>query len=112
MKTTALRVLALACAPALLSLDAFAASFVANPSFEADYNETWPHYGPLSEWTHGGGTGTNRAGGPFHNAGTPIPDGTQVALQQGSGQVSQTITGLTPGQTYWIQFLYQIDPPV
>lgn len=108
MKTTALRVLALACAPALLSLDAFAASFVANPSFEADYNETWPHYGPLSEWTHGGGTGTNRAGGPFHNAGTPIPDGTQVALQQGSGQVSQTITGLTPGQTYWIQFLYDV----
>jgi hypothetical protein len=108
MKTAALSALALMCAPALLTPNSSAASLVANPSFEVDYNETWPHYGPLSEWTHGGGTGTNRSGGPFHNAGTPIPDGTQVALQQGNGQISQTISGLTPGQTYWIQFLYDV----
>ena len=108
MKTAALRALTLLCAPALLTSTSLAAGLVANPSFENDFNETWPHYGPLSEWTHGGGTGTNRADGPFHNAGTPVPDRTQVALQQGSGQISQTISGLTPGQTYWIQFLYDV----
>lgn len=108
MKAFTLRSLACLSAAVLPTIPSFAASFVANPSFENDFNETWPHYGPLSEWTHGGGTGTNRADGPFHNPGTPIPDRTQVALQQGTGQLSQSITGLTVGQTYWIQFLYDV----
>lgn len=108
MKSSALRALALLATPFLFPQALPAASFVANPSFENDFNETWPHYGPLSDWTHGGGTGTNRADGPFHNTGTPVPDRTQVALQQGTGQLSQTISGLTVGQTYWIQFYYDV----
>jgi hypothetical protein len=108
MKSNFQHALAFVGASLLLAGPAMAASFVLNPSFENDFNETWPHYGPLSDWTHGGGTGTNRADGPFHNAGTPVPDRAQVALQQGSGQLSQIITGLTPGQTYWIQFYYDV----
>ncbi|MFN0125259.1 MAG: DUF642 domain-containing protein [Verrucomicrobiales bacterium] len=99
---------ALATAPLFLATPAIAASFVLNPSFENDYNETWPHYGPISDWVHQGGTGTNRSDGPFHNAGTPITDRDQVALLQGTGFISQTITGLTAGQTYWIQFFYDV----
>ncbi len=109
MKTFHRHALASCCAAfTLFASPPMAASFVANPSFEYDYNTVWPHYGPLSEWTHGGGTGTNLGDGPFHNPGTPIPDGEQVALQQGSGELSQFISGLTPGQTYWLQFHYDV----
>lgn len=106
MNIQALRVPTLVAATVLLSNSLFAASFVLNPSFENDYNDQWPHYGSVSDWTHAGGTGTNRSDGPFHNGGTPIPDRNQVFLQQGGGQLAQTISGLTAGQTYWIQFFY------
>ena len=81
-----------------------AASFVANPSFELNYNPTFPSYSAISNWT--GGSGVNQNNGPFHNAGTPIPDNVRVAFQQGSGTMSQAISGLTPGKRYWIQFFY------
>ncbi|MCK6501217.1 MAG: hypothetical protein L6Q38_17185, partial [Nitrospira sp.] len=45
-------------------------------------------------------------GGPFHNAGTPVPDGRRVGFKQGSGTLSQDIAALTPGKRYWIQFHY------
>ena len=80
------------------------AGFVSNPSFEDSYNPTFPHYGANAGWAGGGGS--NNSSGPFHNGGTPIPDRSQAAFIQGSGSLSQTISGLTPGQTYWIQFFY------
>ena len=80
------------------------AGFVSNPSFEDSYNPAFPHYGASAGWA--GGSGSNNASGPFHNAGTPIADRSQAAFIQGSGSLSQTISGLTPGQTYWIQFFY------
>ncbi len=83
---------------------AVAASFVANPSFELNYNATFPGYSAITSWT--GGSGVNQSTGPFHNAGTPIPDGTRVGFQQGAGTLSQAITGLTAGKRYWIQFHY------
>ena len=83
---------------------AHASSYVANPSFELNYNSTFPGYGPITGWT--GGSGVNQATGPFHNAGTPIPDGARVAFQQGSGSLSQTIAGLTVGKRYWLQFFH------
>ncbi len=95
-------------------------AFIKNPSFESNLNTNspplapgapmgWPYYSPIDDWTSAGG-GVNDvvydAGGPFHNSGTPVPDGQRVGFKQGSGAVSQDITGLTPGSQYWIQFRY------
>ncbi len=88
----------------LLPVLSHAASFVANPSFEANFNATFPGYSAINNWT--GGSGVNQSGGPFHNSATPIPDGARVAFQQGSGTLSQAISGLTAGKRYWIQFHY------
>ena len=87
-----------------LAMTAGAASFVANPGFELNYNATFPGYSSINNWN--GGSGVNQATGPFHNPGTPIPDGTRVGFQQGSGTLSQAISGLTPGRRYWIQLHY------
>src|SRR5206468_2723817 len=81
-------------------------SFVQNPSFEVNYEVTFPHYGGIDSWVSVGGSGVNQSDGPFHNPGTPIPDRDRVALKQGSGSLSQDIVGLTTGKRYWIQFFY------
>jgi hypothetical protein len=82
-------------------------SLVANPSFEQNYNPTWPHYGPIDGWTQipGGNTGVNEADGPFHDNGV-IPDRRRIGFNQGGGGISQMISGLIPGQQYWLQFRY------
>ncbi|PYK01826.1 MAG: hypothetical protein DME23_03235 [Verrucomicrobia bacterium] len=82
----------------------WSASFIQNPSFESNYNEDFPHYGPVDSWV--GGSGVNEDAGPFHNTGTPIPDRSRVGFKQGSGDLSQDIAGLTAGKQYWIQFFY------
>ncbi len=89
---------------ATFCLHAGAATFVANPSFELNYNAAFPGYSSINNWT--GGSGVNQSTGPFHNTGTPIPDNVRVGFQQGSGTLSQVISGLTPGKRYWIQFFY------
>ncbi|MCC7375883.1 MAG: hypothetical protein IT581_14595 [Verrucomicrobiales bacterium] len=104
-----------ACIPAALGQ-----ALVKNPSFESNLNDEteplspgapqgWPYYGSIDDWTAGGG-GVNDlvydAGGPFHNAGTPVPDGRRIGFKQGSGTISQDISGLTAGKRYWIQFQY------
>lgn len=81
-----------------------AAPAIQNPSFESNYNDVFPHYGPIDSWT--GGSGVNESGGPFHNPGTEIPDRDRVAFVQGTAALSQEIPGLTPGQQYWVQFWY------
>lgn len=92
---------------AMLALPASGQTLVKNPSFENSIGVTWPYYGPIDDWlTSGPGPGINEAGGPFHNVGTPVPDGRRVGFNQGGGNVSQDITGLTPGMRYWIQFRY------
>ncbi len=72
-------------------------ALVRNPSFESNWNVTWPHYGPVDEWP--GASGVNGLsldpGGPFHNAGTPVPDRVRVGFKQGNGDVSQVIYGLS-----------------
>ena len=83
-----------------------AASFLKNPSFESNYNDTYPHYGAIDDWVSAGSGGVNEAAGPFHNTGTAIPDGDRVAFKQGSGTLSQDITGLAAGKRYWLQFYY------
>ncbi|HAB16096.1 MAG TPA: hypothetical protein PLX89_21310, partial [Verrucomicrobiota bacterium] len=91
-------------AVSLNSLELVHAGLVLNPSFEANYNDTFPHYGPIDSWQ--GGSGVNQSDGPFHNGGTPIPDQTRVAFMQGASSLSQDITGLVAGKRYWIQFYY------
>lgn len=85
---------------------------VQNPSFESNFNPTWPHYSGVDEWS--GGSGINDrsldSGGPFHDNGL-TPDRDRVAFIQNVGSLSQTIFGLTPGQTYWIQFFYNCRMP-
>jgi hypothetical protein len=82
-------------------------TYVRNPSFEENYNPTFPSYGPINEWTAipGGNTGVNEAGGPFHDN-SSIPDRTRIGFHQGNGGISQLINGLTAGQQYWLQFRY------
>jgi hypothetical protein len=92
---------------ALLALPAWGQTLVKNPSFENNISDTWPFYGPIDDWqTTGGLSGVNTAGGPFHNNGTPVPDGLRIGFHQGSGTVSQDLSGLVAGKRYWIQFRY------
>ncbi len=100
------RVLGIAAAGLFCVSSLLAASYVQNPSFEANYNEGWPHYGPIAFWNSEGGGGVNQADGPFHNVGTLVPDRDRVAFKQGAGKLSQTIAGLEPGKRYWVQFFY------
>ncbi len=80
------------------------AGLLTNPSFEDNYNPAGPHYGPINGWT--GGSGTNRSDGPFHNNGTPVTDGQQMAFLQNSNALTQNVSGLSVGQDYWVQFFY------
>jgi len=78
-----------------------------NPSFENNFTPTWPYYGPVDDWQ--GASGVNDASfdaGPFHNAGTPVPDGRRVGFKQGAGTISQEVWELIPNQRHWIQFRY------
>ena len=78
-------------------------SFIKNASFESNEAPDGIGVGAIVSWN--GGSGLNQAKGPFHDNGL-IPDRRQVAFIQGSGSLSQSIQGLNPGQTYWLQFYY------
>jgi hypothetical protein len=78
-------------------------SFVRNSSFESNPAPAGIGAGRITSWE--GGTGLNKSEGPFHDNGE-IPDRDQVAVLQGSTQLSQQIAGLSPGQSYWLQFRY------
>ncbi|MDH7502688.1 MAG: DUF642 domain-containing protein [Verrucomicrobiota bacterium] len=87
-------------------------SFVRNPSFEDNSNTFWPGYGPLASWTSEGpgNTGTNNrndapANRPFLDNGA-TPDRDQVGFMQLDKTIRQTVVGLSPGKTYWLQFHY------
>jgi len=82
---------------------------VLNPSFEdPPYPPNYPGYGDIPGWIGGGGvnpTGDDNA--PFLNGLTP-PDGTHAGFIQcgvgGTGTMSQTVYGLTPGKTYIVEY--------
>jgi len=80
-----------------------------NSSFEADTFTVFPGYvsgnGPITGWNALGGHGINPGtfGGPFSDNGA-IPHGTKVAFLQQDGAMSQTVNGLTVGDTYYVQF--------
>ena len=84
--------------------------FRVRKSFQADNFPAYPGYrggsNPASITGWGGGGGINGsdigAGTPFADNGA-YPDGTRVAFIQGAGALTQTLSGFTVGQTYWIQ---------
>ena len=82
-------------------------SLVRNPSFESNYNSTFPSYSPIASWVDGdsGNQGVNEANGPFHDNGI-IPDRGRVGFIQTSNSLHQDIVGLTPGQSYLLEFYY------
>ena len=87
------------------------AATIPNPSFEANTFSAFPGYagganGTINDWTASGGAGLNPSGGsPFADNGT-IPNGGQVAfIQNGAAaSLSTTISGLTVGTTYKVNF--------
>lgn len=79
------------------------ASLVKNPSFEDNALPVFPGYGAISNWF--GGSGVNNSTQPFADNGG-IPDRNQIGFMQGPATLSQMITGLTPGRSYWLQFSY------
>jgi hypothetical protein len=83
---------------------------LANPSFETDNFTNFPGYisgnFPITGWSASTtGMGINPANGsPFANTGV-IPDGTKVAFIQADGGVlSQTVSGMQIGKTYYVKF--------
>lgn len=85
---------------------------VTNPSFQADAFPNFPGYvgggnpSGITGWTFTGtgNLGINTVGGPtpFADNGA-YPDGNQVAFIQGTGSLSQALSGFTPGKQYWFQ---------
>jgi hypothetical protein len=78
-------------------------SFVRNSSFESSAVPGGVGYGAILAWN--GGSGLNKSTGPFHDNGL-IPDRQQVAFLQGATTLSQEIVGLTPGESYWLQYFF------
>ena len=76
-------------------------SFVLNASFEVGALLEGVGYGAIPGWV--GGSGVNNVSQPFLDNGT-IPDRTRVAFLQGATSMSQEVVGLTPGESYWLQF--------
>ena len=85
---------------------------VINPSFQADNFSTFPGYigganpAAITGWTGTGGHGINGltlgAGSPFADNGI-FPDNDQVAFIQGTGSLSQSLSGFSVGDVYWVQ---------
>ena len=79
-----------------------------NPSFETDMFTVFPGYvtdnGPITGWDSLSNHGINpSSGSPFADNGT-IPNGLQVAFMQGDGALSQTVSGFTVGNQYYLHY--------
>jgi len=57
-----------------------------------------PNGQPGVAWTFVGGAGITRNISAFQNGGIPAPEGNQHALFQGNASITQTITGVPPGE--------------
>ncbi len=82
---------------------------IINPSFEASGTPPFPGViGPqlMAGWAGTGSYGVNLSGiGPFADNGLN-PDQERVLIMQGIASVSQTIAGLTVGETYNLSYAY------
>ncbi len=85
---------------------------VVNPSFQADNFPAGPGYigganpAAITGWNGTGGRGVNGltlgAGSAFADNGI-YPDNDQVAFIQGTGSLSQSLSGFSLGDVYWVQ---------
>jgi alpha-L-rhamnosidase len=80
-----------------------------NSSFESPALSTYRYSPGSASWTFRAQSGTNGSGiarnGSVFTAGNPnAPEGVQVAFLQGTGTITQTVSGLTPGQRYLLLF--------
>jgi hypothetical protein len=81
---------------------------VQNPSFEASGVVPLPGIfagQSIAGWQGEGSFGLNLAGDPYADNGI-TPHENIVAFVQGLGSLSQTLTGLIPGETYQVDFAY------
>ena len=80
---------------------------IADPGFESAVADSAHYATSIPGWSFsGGGVAVNANGvGPFVDNGHSQNGGNVAALQNGSG-ISQTITGLVPGETYTLTFNY------
>ncbi|MES2922772.1 MAG: family 78 glycoside hydrolase catalytic domain [Verrucomicrobiota bacterium] len=82
---------------------------IVNAGFEAPRITSY-HYNPAGAgWTFSAKSGANGSGisanaSDFTNANPPAPEGTQVAVLQGTGSISQAVTGFIPGNRYRVTF--------
>ena len=84
-------------------------TLVSNGGFELPETSTY-QYNPASDfWTFSAQSGSNGSGvtanGSLFSAGSAVaPEGVQTAFLQGTGSITQTFTGLTPGVSYDLLF--------
>ena len=84
-----------------LTASPLSAVVVTNPGFELN-NPGGLGYGAITDWTNPGNSGVNNASQPFLEQ--AAHGGTQVAFIQGSGTISQTLTGFDPTKTYSVTY--------
>ena len=83
------------------------AAFVYNPSFENNWTPNGNGVITPDGWTISGTWGVSQAGDVISNPGTLIADRDRFAFVYHDGVMSQSISGLTPGKQYWVQFWYE-----
>jgi hypothetical protein len=84
-----------------LTASPLSAVVVTNPGFELN-NPGGNGYGAITGWTNPGNSGVNNASQPFLEQ--AAHGGTRVAFIQGSGTISQTLTGFDPTKTYSVTY--------
>ena len=83
--------------------------FIANFGFESPAISTYQYNPTGGAWTFTSlsgtsGSGITANGSGFTSGNTNAPQGTQVAFLQGTGSISQAVSGLIAGATYQVTF--------
>ena len=81
--------------------------FIPNGGFEAPVTSAYSYNPSGGAWTFSANSGNNGSGlvgngSAFSNP--TSPEGKQAAFFQGTGTITQAVTGLTPGVTYTVSF--------
>lgn len=82
---------------------------IVNAGFETPAITSYQYSPAAAGWTFSAKSGANGSGisanaSDFTNANPPAPEGTQVAVLQGTGSISQAVNGFIPGNRYRVTF--------